>query len=308
MRTSTIRRMMLAFACVLAAAPVSALAQDSATVAYASASPPANPADEPTPPADGALSPDESSALGSALMFDPGTLVGGKPAKPLRLPNLSNAKDLDVSRTDKPDGSSTVVVKQPLPTDWNAKVGADLGFASAPPNGNQTVKALPATRDDRGAGAAWASADLSSLATVDARAEQSSDRGKVGTTLKKSIPLGGQFSVTVQDSVSVTDTFGASAATAPSDVPLMTAPPPPAAVMQQSPKVWCNEKTAKFDILPTGTTLGASFVSTSTDPVTHNMFSAEQKLYGPLHVTTAVTDVGQPTSSKKITAGFKLNW
>jgi len=42
--------------------------------------------------------------------------------------------------------------------------------------------------------------------------------------------------------------------------------------------------------------------------VTHNTFSADQKLYGPLHVTTAVTDVGQTTSSKSISAGFKLNW
>jgi hypothetical protein len=42
--------------------------------------------------------------------------------------------------------------------------------------------------------------------------------------------------------------------------------------------------------------------------VTHNTFSAEQKLYGPLQVTTTVTDFGQMTSSKSITAGFKLHW
>jgi hypothetical protein len=46
----------------------------------------------------------------------------------------------------------------------------------------------------------------------------------------------------------------------------------------------------------------------SNDPVTHNTFSAEQKLYGPLQVTTTVTDFGQMTSSKSITAGFKLHW
>ena len=46
----------------------------------------------------------------------------------------------------------------------------------------------------------------------------------------------------------------------------------------------------------------------SNDPVTHNTLSADQKLFGPLHVTTAVTDVGQPSESKSITAGFKLNW
>ena len=42
----------------------------------------------------------------------------------------------------------------------------------------------------------------------------------------------------------------------------------------------------------------------SRDP----QLSAEQKLYGPLQVTTAVTDFGQTSSSKSISAGFKLHW
>ena len=83
---------------------------------------------------------------------------------------------------------------------------------------------------------------------------------------------------------------------------------PTAPAGQPTPQVWGNEKLAKFDVLPTGTTLAAGLASTSLDPVTHNKFSAEQKLYGGLHVTTAVTDVGQPVSNKSISAGFKLNW
>ena len=75
-----------------------------------------------------------------------------------------------------------------------------------------------------------------------------------------------------------------------------------------TPQVFGNEKAVKFNILPTGTTLGAGVATASNDPATHNTFSAEQKLYGPLHVTTAVTDLGQTTSSKSITAGFKLHW
>ncbi|MGB8747649.1 MAG: hypothetical protein WCD54_17005 [Pseudolabrys sp.] len=50
------------------------------------------------------------------------------------------------------------------------------------------------------------------------------------------------------------------------------------------------------------------YISASNDPVTHNTLSAEQKLYGPLQVTTAVTDFGQTSSSKSISAGFKLHW
>lgn len=125
---------------------------------------------------------------------------------------------------------------------------------------------------------------------------RANDQGKLGTTLKHAMPVGSTFSVTLQNSYSVTETFS----------PLTAAPT--VAATQPMPQVWGNEKVAKFDILPTGTTLAAGLASTSSDPVTHNKLSAEQKLYGPLHVTTAVTDVGQPSSNKSITAGFKLNW
>ena len=118
------------------------------------------------------------------------------------------------------------------------------------------------------------------------------------------MPIGTNFSMTLQNSYSVTEAYG-TPQPGPSDIPLMAAPPPPA---PGAPQIWGNEKAAKFDILPTGTTFGAKLASSSTDPVTHNTLSAEQKLYGPLHMTTAVTDVGQPTASKSITAGFKVNW
>jgi len=296
---------MLALSSALAA-PTAALAQDLSTAPYAAASPPANPTDEPglpanstdepTPPADNALSPDESAVLGNALIFDPPNLTGTAPVKPLRLPSLSDPKDLAVSRTDKSDGSSTVVVKQPLPTDWDAKIGADLGLAATPTDSYQPASPLPGTRDGRGSGAAWASVGVSDLATVDARVDPTNDQGKLGTTLKHAMPVGSTFSVALQNSYSVTETFS----------PLTAAPT--VAATQPMPQVWDNEKVAKFDILPTGTTLAAGLASTSSDPVTHNKLSAEQKLYGPLHVTTAVTDVGQPSSNKSITAGFKLNW
>jgi len=88
-------------------------------------------------------------------------------------------------------------------------------------------------------------------------------------------------------------------------MPLMTLP---SSTGPTSPQVFGNEKAVKFNILPTGTTLGAGVTTASNDPVTHNTLSAEQKLYGPLQVTTAVTDFGQTTSSKSISAGFKLHW
>jgi hypothetical protein len=294
----TVGALMCAVMCAFVCAPSAALAQgpakDSANAAYASASPSSNPTDdEPAPPADSTPSAEDSAMLENSLTFDPASMDSAAPAKTLRLPRLSSPANLDIKRTDLPDGTSTVAVKQPLPIDWDAKVGADLGLAASQPDGYQPGK----SRIYSGSGVAWASVGvLSNLATVDARVDPSNDQGKLGTTFKHSTPLGREFSVTVQNSYSVTETFSASSAgTAISSA-------------QPSPQIWGNEKVAKLDILPTGTTFGAGLVSNSADPVTHNTLSAEQKLYGPLRVTTAVTDIGQPVSSKSISAGFKLNW
>jgi len=245
------------------------------------------------------LTPEDSALLANALVFDPGALAT-PPKKPLRLPGYRSG-EYDITRTQKVDGSTTVVVKQPLQTEWSNSIGADLA-ASTP-----SAYPLPLpTEHNNGmpAGAAWASVGVPNLASVDARVDPTSEQGKFGTTIKHSIPFGSRFALTVQGTYSVTEMLGQTPP-GPADLPLMTLPATGAPAPQQ---VFGNERAVKFNVLPTGTTLGAGFANASNDPVTHNTFSADQKLYGPLHVTTAVTDIGQTTSSKSITAGFKLNW
>lgn len=246
------------------------------------------------------LTPEESALLGNALVFDPAVLAT-PPKKPLRLPAMSG-KGYEIKRTEKLDGSTTVVVKQPLPTEWENSVGADLAASNTGASAAYD-RPLPTTRDGFGAGAAWASVGVPNIASVDARVDPSNEQGKLGGTLKHSIPFGGRFAVTVQDTYSVTQTMAQP--TGPTDMPLMALPANPTPL---TPQVFGNEKAVKFNILPTGTTLGAGVTTASNDPVTHNTLSAEQKLYGPLQVTTAVTDFGQPISNKRITAGFKLHW
>jgi hypothetical protein len=247
------------------------------------------------------LTPEVSTMLGNALIFDPTALTTAAPKKPLRVPGASHAKGFDITRSQKPDGSATVAVKQPLQTDWTNTVGADLGPANP---GGIIDRPLAATHDGFGSGAAWASIGVPNVGSVDARVDPTNEQGKLGTTLKHSIPFGGRFAVTLQNTYSVTETLGQQPSS-PGDLPLMALPPPSGA---PAPQVFGNEKSVKFNILPTGTTLGAGISSTSSDPVSHNTFSAAQKLYGPLSVTTAVTDFGQTTSKKSITAGFKLHW
>lgn len=249
---------------------------------------------------------DDDILLGQALMFDPSSLADDAPARTLKLPGLAHPKSFDVSRTNtQPDGSGTVVVKQALPTDWDAKVGADLGLAGNAPAYYQPLHPLDAPSRDNNSGAAWASIGFSDTASVDARVDPTTDQGRIAGTLRHSMPVGTGLSVTLQNSLSVTDTFGTQGPTAPAGLPMMTLPQDAGSAPSQ---VFGNEQTVKFNVLPTGTTFGAGVASYSSDPITHNKFSAEQKLLGPLHVTTSVTDVGQETMNKSISAGFKLNW
>jgi len=179
---------------------------------------------------------------------------------------------------------------QPLPVGFDTKLGADV--APTPSPVYQPGAPLPGT-GNADSGAAWAKMGVPNFASVDARIDPGSDRGKFGATLQQALPVGGSLSVTLQDSFSMTDT------------PRLTAAmPPPAAPAQ----IWDNERQLKFTVLPTGTTFSAGRTTSSIDPVSHTSFAADQKIYGPLHLTTAFNDVGQPTSSKSIKASLTLNW
>jgi hypothetical protein len=297
---------LVAFVGVLFAAPAFAQTQpaNDGTEAYAMASPPNNPADAiqieaPAPQAtDGS-----DDALAKALVFNPSDFAVA-PAKQFYGYTLPTHA-LDVNGVNNPDGSSSVKVKQPLATEWDTKIGADLNTAAAPSDNSGAPNPLPWTKvTDQGSGAAWANIGVPSIGSIDARVDPTQDQGKVGATLGHSVPVGSKFAVTLQDTVSVTDTFSTASTTSP--VPMPTSPITSAT--QPTPRIWGNEKMVKLELVPTGTTFAAGVTTSTVDPVTHNTFSAEQKLYGPLHVTTSVTDYGQATADKRITAGFKLNW
>jgi hypothetical protein len=307
----TSRRITAAVVFIVFAVPAFAQGQKSGDESYALASPPSNPTDQQTPsPANAAPPPDESAVLGSVLTFDPAAMAS-MPIKPLKQPSLGNRDTFAVTRTNsQPDGSGTVSLKQglqqPLPTDWSANVGADLSLApnTSPMNSDQFGQPLPTRGARNSGGAAWATLGVDNLASLNARVDPTNDQGRIGTTLQRSIPFGSRFAVTVQDTYSVTESYSNPGATAPGDIPLMAMP----AATPGASQVWDNQRGVKLGILPTGTTLGASTATSSIDPETHNTFSAEQQLLGPLHLTTAVTDIGKPTESKSIAAGLKFNW
>ncbi len=248
--------------------------------------------------------------LGRALLFDTATFETKKPVNELHAHSLSQPAELDVKSNDKPDGSNAVAVKQPLTInalEIDSNIGANVNLAAVPPTIYEPNKPLPGrATNDTGSAAAWASLGFPNLASVDASIDQGKDQGKIGGTLKHSIPLGKQFFVTLEDNYSVIENFNIAAPVATAPMTSSLAAPPQ--VTTPASSVFDNSKLVKFNVAPTGTTFGAGWSSASNDPVTHNTLSADQNVFGPLHVTTSMTDAGQPTVNKTITAGFKLKW
>ena len=285
--------LMLLIACAL---PAPALAQDTAEagIEVALAAP-----TEPGASDAAANAGDSDFFIGDALNVDAAALAA-TPVKRLRLPGYVEPQGLDISRSDKPDGSGTFTVKRPLPIDVETKFGADF---AAPPSTTVTP-GQPLPGGSYNSGAAWASVGVPNVASIDARVDPDSDQSKLGTTLQHAVPIGNRLSLTLQDTFSVTDTRTLNPRIAAS-APLLAALPP---LTPMPAQVWGNEKKLKFDILPTGTSLSGGVITSSIYPQTHNSFSADQKVYGPLHVTTTVNDVGEATANKSITAGLKLNW
>ncbi len=249
------------------------------------------------------LSAEESALLARALS-DAG-LADAAPRKAWRRPGPNKRPALAVTRSERPDGSSKVAVKQPLTAapgtaDLTAAVGADVALAPPPVTVFEPGRPLPGqASSDAGSGAAWASVGMQNFASLDARVDPTADRGRLAGTLQHAMPVGKDLSVTLRDSYSVTQPLSA-AAPGPAA--------PPSATASAPAQTFGNERSVKLDVKPTGTSFGAALTTTDGNSVTHRTLSAEQKLYGPLHVTTAVTDLGQASENRSITAGFKLNW
>jgi hypothetical protein len=237
------------------------------------------------------LTPDESAALTRALTFDDVTPPAATPSGAYEMPPLAHRHALDVSRSENADGSSTVTVAQPLSDAWHAKVGADVGIAAAPETTYVLGEPLPGAVADKPSGAAFASLGVTPFASVDARVDPGNQQGKLGATLSHDVTLGDGVSLALRGHYAISDTI-----------------PPADNSGAASAPVLSNDQSVKLAIGATGTTLSAGVSGDSSDPTMHSTLSADQKVYGPLHVTTAITDAGQPTADKRVTAGFKLTW
>ena len=150
---------------------------------------------------------------------------------------------------------------------------------------------------EQSTGVAWANVTAPGLesplgwdkTSIETRLDPAQEQGKVGTTLSRSVPIGSDVSVTLQNGYSVTRTL-----------------PSPATSASQS---WATSQALRFNLLPTDTTLSLGAAISSSEEKWLRSLSAEQKLFGgPLNVTGAVSETGAGDTAKSLKAGFKRAW
>ncbi len=152
----------------------------------------------------------------SQLNVDTATLLLGPASKPpskARQPRASDGSDTSWKSTSKANGTADVSVKQSLSPFWDTRIGADMTVVGPP----QTLTSADLLRQKisgdgqpaQSSGTAWAAITAPGVGSIwdktaiEARVDPAQEQGKLGTSLSKSLPLGEQYSLTLQNGYNV---------------------------------------------------------------------------------------------------------
>jgi hypothetical protein len=191
------------------------------------------------------------------------------------------------------------------------KVGTDVSLiGSDSDSGSQSF--LPGTTP-QSTGTVWSNITIPGAAkvwdktTIEARVDPVQDQGKVGATLSRSVSLGHDLSVTLQNSYSVAHALTEHPPAATTATVTAVGSPPPTGPPSSAP-IWTADQSVRLNLNGSGTTLSAGGGTSNLDDQWHNKLSVEQTLFGPLKVTTSVEDAGSSANKKSVTAAFKRAW
>jgi hypothetical protein len=234
----------------------------------------------------------------SQLNVDASTLMTGPASKARTAPRAGTGSDMTWTSRDKANGSA-VSVKQPISPFWDARIGADMTVTRQPSTMSELLseKAANGGNEPQSSGTAWAAITAPGVATiwdktaVEARVDPLQDQSKLGTSLSKSLPLGEQYSLTLQNAYNVIQQGIVSAPGA-----------------GRTARNYETEQSARLSITDTGTSFSAGQTLSSNDDKWLRKIGAEQKLFGGVSISGSISETPFGTSSKSISAGFKQSW
>jgi hypothetical protein len=232
----------------------------------------------------------------SLLDVDASTLMTTNPKQLHASPRAASSSEMSWSSQDKAYGSA-VSVKQPVSPFLDTRVGADMTVVRQP----QTFAELLAEKAGNGgsepqsSGSAWASVTAGGVGSiwdktsVEARVDPAQDQGRLGTSLSKSLRLGDQYSLTLENGYNMTQGF---------------APMPGTA----SRTTYGTDQSAKLGIAETGTSFSAGQSLSTTDDRWLRKIGAEQKIVGGFNISGSIAETPLGIANKSISAGFKQSW
>jgi len=183
------------------------------------------------------------------------------------------------------------------PPAWQSKVGVDYRKPGIPAAELQPDQLVAGAIPDQSTGVAWANVNAPGLdmplgwdkAMLETRLDPTQDQGKFATTLSRSVPVGTDLSVTLQNGLALTRTL-----------PSTT---------QASSQIWASSQALQFNLLPTDTSVSVGGAFSNADDRWLPTLSAEQKLFGgPISLTGSVSETATGETSKSLKAGFKRTW
>jgi len=215
-----------------------------------------------------------------------------------RLPAQAGS-DTSWSARDKSSGSS-VSVKQALSPFLDTRVGADMSVTRPPQTMSEILSEKVANGGNvpRDSGSAWAAITAPGVGSVwdktsvEARVDPTQDQSKLGTSLSKSLPLGDQYSLTLQNGYNVIQ---------------QSAVPIPG-IAGHPTRNYEVDRSAKLSNTDTGTSLIAGQWMSSTDDKWLGKIGAEQRLFGGVTISGSIGETAQGTANKSLSAGFKRSW
>ena len=148
----------------------------------------------------------------SQLNTDTATLLLG-PAAKARQPKASAGSDTSWTSKNKANGAAEMSVKQSLSPFWDTRIGADMTVVGPP----QTLTSADLLRQkisgdgppSQSSGSAWAAITAPGVGSIwdktaiEARVDPAQEQSKLGTSLSKSLPLGEQYSLTLQNGYNI---------------------------------------------------------------------------------------------------------
>jgi hypothetical protein len=232
----------------------------------------------------------------SLLDVDAATLMTVNPKQLHGGPRAAPSSQMIWSSQEKAYGSA-VSVKQPISPFLDARVGADMTVVRQP----QTLAELLAEKATNGgnepqsSGTAWAAVTAPGVGSiwdktaVEARIDPAQDQGRLGASMSKSLKLGDQYSLTLENGYNMTQGFA----------------PTPASAGHTN---YATEQSAKLGITDTGTSFSAGQTLSTSDEKWLRRIGAEQKIVGGFNISGSIAETPLGIANKSISAGFKQSW